>query len=114
MLEALSSMELEMDRVWIRLVPRCARRRSRRPSSRERSAWEVIRCCRRVVMADSRVCREERRFWIEAKEEAVVIVAEEEEPSARGGRAGGGLEVPFGRGIGWVEAWVDFWEDKKV
>ena len=52
-MEAESSMLLLMARVCRTWVPRCARRRSRRPSSRERSACEEIKDCRREVMAAS-------------------------------------------------------------
>lgn len=52
-------------------MPRCARRRSRRPSSREREACEEIRVCRRVVMVWSWVWREEREARMEARVEAL-------------------------------------------
>lgn len=52
-------------------VPRCARRRSRRPSSREREACEEMSVCRRVVMVWSWVCSVEREARIEARVEAL-------------------------------------------
>ncbi|KAI1075694.1 hypothetical protein F5B20DRAFT_559027 [Whalleya microplaca] len=75
------SMPVLTARVAITWEPRLARRRSRRPSSRDRSACEVRRVCRRVVRVLSRLCRVARVARTSARVEASWI------EGVRGGEA---------------------------
>ena len=70
MAAAVSSMPLLMARVATTWVPRWARRRSRRPSSRERSACEFKRAWSCVVMWVSWAWRVFRAARISEMEEA--------------------------------------------
>jgi hypothetical protein len=62
-------MPLLMSLVLTTWVPKCARSKSRRPSSRDRSAWEEMRFWRRVVMTASREWRVARDARMDARDE---------------------------------------------
>ena len=90
-------MPLLISLVFTTCVPKWARSKSKRPSSRDKSACEATRFCSREEMAASRVWRVAREARMEAREEASKT-DDESRVSPVGNRA----DAPFWRPEGGI------------